>query len=317
MNSLKNLINNKVIIIVWLWNQWKKLISFLKNEWYTKNIIWVCKSIKTKDEIIKEFNVKVWINYKEIIDSNKNNISFVFIWVNPDETQEEIYKYIYYNYKSVKVLIEKSFIKDKKLINKIKTENINHSIVKNEYLYLDFFKQLENNIYIINNILNITMKMETNGKIYNNIINNKVFLFSYIGDYLHFLKPKNIDLIMMEWNIEKWFKILLKINNSIPIIINLTKINIDNFTNNTIIYNLQNWENCIFNNIAKKSKILDKYIENSYKWYCYYFFIFLNWKIIDLLSWKINMKDEIESIENFRKINIQLEKQLSFKRLKF
>ena len=95
MTSIKKYVLEKKILIIWLWQQWKKLINFLISEWCKNNIIWVCKTTETKIYTENEYNITVITDYKKALKIYNKNISFIFIWVNPIKIQEEIYKYIY------------------------------------------------------------------------------------------------------------------------------------------------------------------------------------------------------------------------------
>ncbi len=318
MKLIKNLVKSKKIIIIWLWRQWLKLIDFLIWEWVKDNIIWVCKTQKTKKEIEKQYSINVDNNYIQTIKSNLNNIAFIFIGVNPLKNQEEIYINILKDFSNNKILIEKSFIEDKKTINLLKHKNYPHAIVKNENLYLNFFKEIiKKNIITKNNLKKLVIKIELNNNIYEKIINKKVYLLSYIWDYLYFLKPEIINYNSISWNYKAWYKIFLDINWKIPVIIIMKKLKQQSLTNNTILYKLENNKSCLFNNTSNKSKILNYYIDNYdqsiEKKYSSVFF--LKWKIIDLLQNKVKIKKEIAWLKYFRKLNNDLNKKLIFKKL--
>lgn len=54
----------KKVLILWLWGQWRKYINyFLKNNY---EVLWVCNTSKTKNEIENKFKIDVLLDYKNI-----------------------------------------------------------------------------------------------------------------------------------------------------------------------------------------------------------------------------------------------------------
>ncbi len=61
------------ILIIWLWNHWKKYVNFFEGRNW--NIYWICKTQKTKNYIEANYNIKVFTDYSSLI----NEIIFDFI----------------------------------------------------------------------------------------------------------------------------------------------------------------------------------------------------------------------------------------------
>ncbi len=85
----------KKVVVFWLWRQWKQFLRFFKNNNY--DVIWVCKSIKTKNEIEKQYWIVVYTDYKKCLN---NNIDLLVLCAFPILIYEEIFDYSsMYNYK--------------------------------------------------------------------------------------------------------------------------------------------------------------------------------------------------------------------------
>ncbi len=78
----------KKVCVFWLWYQWKQYIKyFLKNK---IDVVWVCKTVQTKNSIEIEFWINVYIGYKEILD---NSIDLLILSAYPIDIYEEILEY--------------------------------------------------------------------------------------------------------------------------------------------------------------------------------------------------------------------------------
>lgn len=85
---------NKKICIFWLWFQGRQYLKyFLKNNY---EVVWVCRTIETKENIEREFWINVVTNYKNVLD---NNIDLLVLSVYPIDIYEELFEYSEnYNY---------------------------------------------------------------------------------------------------------------------------------------------------------------------------------------------------------------------------
>jgi len=293
-NFIINKLKNKKIIIIWLWKQGTKLVTFFCNLWLKNNIIWICKTKKTKSFCEKIFSINVFLDLDFIVNNYKNEIWFIFIWVKPENIQDEIYFNLINRFSKVPVLIEKAFISQSKINNL----NFFHPtwIIVEEYSYLDFFK----NVNIIkNNIKKIDILSDLNYITYNEIVLKKLSLMSYIYWYLFFLEVENIKLLKTI-KIYNWYKLIFLIKNKI--IINfIFRITEKKYNYNTIIYYEDNTKSVFNANLDYFIFRWQKIRSNIVGWY---FDIFLKNKIYDLLHDLINLEGDIKKINRFNKFNL-------------
>lgn len=292
---IKDKLHNKKIIVIWLWKQWKKIVNFFISLWLVDNIIWICKTIETKEYCEKKFNIYISLDLDLVINKYGSDVWFIFIWVMPDDVQDEIYIKTNNIFTNVPILIEKSFISESSL-NKI---NMNHFtwIIVEEYSYLPFFikiKEIRDNIKEINIIVNL------NEATYSEILKKELSFMSYIYWYIYILDISNIKVIKiskLDWKA----KVLLLINWHI--IINIILKRTDNVYNfNSIIYKDINNNKFIFNANSKYFLFnWNKFLNNSLNWY---FDVFLENKIGKLLNKDIILKSELIKINKFNSINL-------------
>ncbi len=98
----------KKVVIFWLWWQWKQFLSFfIKNRY---KVFWVCKTQKTKMIIESMYNIKVFTNYRKILN---NNIDLLVLSAYPIGIYQEVIQYSKsFQYKilsDLPVTFEKSF----------------------------------------------------------------------------------------------------------------------------------------------------------------------------------------------------------------
>lgn len=295
---MKNLIRDKKIIIIWLWKQWIKIINFLKKEHCDNNIIWVCRTLWTSKIIKQTHTIPVYTDYKKVIKRYNSNISCIFLCVKPKEIQEQIYLDIHWILPECKIIIEKSFISEKGL------DIINNTIpytliIQNEIWSSNFYKEFipGKSKYIES----IKLYIIPSYNIFNDIIDGKVFLFSYLFDYLWFLPMDNLKLLKSEKLPEKNIIKISMLLREIHIDIIMVNKNID-ICKDICIYNLKgNWR-AIFQRGADYSYIENVPIKNNNILDgCYE--TFLKDKVPLLFSNNMSSKDQIESIKKFRKLN--------------
>lgn len=299
---MKDIIWDKKIIIVWLWQQWMKLINFLTQEKLIANIVWVCKSSQTQDKISTQYNIPVSRDYISTIQENLGNIAFIFIWVKPENKQEKIYLDIYNSFPQEAILIEKSYIWAKYL-EKLYKDNPNHAIIQNELWHLDFFKNLPQDIK------GIKIFAQPNKKIFEDIITNKVFLLSYCFDYIGMLSFEKAPEVISSQKINDSKYMIQIIANTIKIEIYLESKNL-NIANDSVIYTHTSGQKSIFNRYSPHVIIADKKVANLDQSNSI-FKLCVREKIIQLSSKNNNLRMQIVALQNFRILN-QINKHIHY-----
>lgn len=136
----------KNILIIWLWWQGKKFLNFFAMN-KTYNIYWCCKTDLTKLKIQNEYDIDVYLDYKNVLNSKK--IDLVISTVFPTEEQYNIVIDILESY-NVKVLVDLPISFD---LDKLKyiLQFDNLYLINIEH-YTKIFDFISNNVQIIDKI---------------------------------------------------------------------------------------------------------------------------------------------------------------------
>lgn len=184
------------VLIVWLWSQWIKYLSYFKKNNY--DVSWLCKTIKTKNFIEKEYFIDVFLE-NDFIDYNKFDIIIISL---PPDIQWE---------KSINIL--KSWYKNKLIIEIPVTWNIWELNILKKYDNVFFF--LEEYYTLLAQFLR---KLDIN-----KISNFKINVFTSELDYIN-EKARKVTFIHIN-------------NNFLWTWIDLSKINYEfNFHNSENIF---------------------------------------------------------------------------------
>ncbi len=246
----------KNILVIWLWWQGQKILKYFLSNKLSYNVVWCCRSVKTKDKIIEKYWIDVFLNYKEI---SKEKFDLIFSTVFPTKTQYEIVKYILEKTNN-KVLIDLpitfNLVDLEYLLSfkKLFLFNIEH--------YTKIFKFIEKNkknIKKVNAILFINKKnLNEQANARKALIVDKFYMLNNLLslDYNNInitYKEKKIKIKDIEFIFEiliDWRKIFYKYEDSKWIIINDWTIIVDNLKYTNILDNLlENIFNSNFINI--------------------------------------------------------------------
>lgn len=203
------------VVIFWLWWQWKQFIKyFLKNKY---NVIWICRSLDTKKNIENEFSIKVYNDYRNILD---NKIDLLILCAFPIDIYEEILKYSEnYTYKILSDLpisfnleyLEKYVKNEKVFLFLIETKlefyenyfiKYNNEIIKINCLLLQNKDNLKQQKYLKESVIVDTQYM------CNNLIGTNLDLLNINYKFVE-RGIKNIEYII-ELFLKKWEKVIYK-----------------------------------------------------------------------------------------------------------
>jgi len=306
--NMKQIIKDKKILIIWLWHQGRRVVEFLIGEWLKDNIIWVCKTDDTKSSVEKLYGIEAHLDYKKTIQTFQKNIACVFLGVKPEYVQEEIYLHILTHYPDIKVLIEKAFIQNKSILRLLRDGKYTHWIVIHELWVQPFFKKLQQiDTWRIKNII---IHTEVNNTIFSNIVSRRVFLLSYVFDYIRFLRWENMELLKITKKRDWEYDILFRLDWVNIRIIFVRNIKIT-ATNTSVRYELRNGEIFLYNNNSPRSFLNGEYLDNFSNGYRDYFRVFLKEKIRKLMRGEIHFSDDIDDVMRFRKMNT-LSRKITF-----
>lgn len=279
------------------------MLDFFIAQGAIQNLIGVCQSEGTKEKIQFQYKVPVSRDYQKSLKKYAWNIALVCICIKPEQKQEEIYLYTYTHFPQVKICIEKSYIWNDALSD-IFIQNPQHLIVQNELWSSEFFKQLLKTK--TSDLHRIQMILSPCHQVYQNIHDEKVYFFSYIFEYIGFLKWDHIEITQKYMKNDKYF-IILHIDT-----IEVTLVFQDGwggYSQDSVIYEYKNKEKYVFHRSAPYARIGTKKIQNI-PGETSYFHYFLKEKIPQLLEWKTQLRTQIDLLKKFRKYN-QFQDQIS------
>lgn len=222
----------KKVIIIWLWYQWKIFINYFKKN--KIEIIWVCKTERTKKNIVKNFWIKVYVDYKQAVNENLDT-DLIVLCAYPITFYEDFFNFIF-DY-DIKILTDLPISFNLDFLKKI---------VDNKNVY---FLLLETKLFLFKNILD------------KNISRIECNLYFNRENLLTIKNPKEFLLVDSQYlyNNFLWFdlsKIKLNFFEKKTVIKNLEySIIIDE----NFIYKYEDWRYFYFdkkNNIKKTSLII-------------------------------------------------------------
>lgn len=172
----------KKVLIIWLWNQWKKYLNYFFKNGYIVN--WICKTIITKQKFETKYKIKV---FQENDNMNYSNYDII-ITALPPEIQWKKALEILKNWYENQIIIEIPVTWDEKELEELKKYN-NVKIFLEEYytLLAKFLRKID-----IKKIKKIDIDVYTNKIDYENEKAKKVTLLHIESNFLWLNINKNI-----------------------------------------------------------------------------------------------------------------------------
>lgn len=107
----------KKVLIIWLWFRWIKFLKYFLDNSY--DVVGICKTIKTKINIEKNYNIKVY-NKLDFINDTIMDFSIIIIALPTEIQWEFVLKNIKKFKKADKIIVELPISYDQEIIDKLK-----------------------------------------------------------------------------------------------------------------------------------------------------------------------------------------------------
>jgi len=252
--------NMKKVLIIWLWKQWKRHINYFKNN--NCEVFWVCKTNKTKNNIMDKFFIEVVLDIKLFLVKYSFDI---VIFALPEEIQWDIIlKYIndleYVN----KIVVEMPISNNNKKIELIKQyKNIYFFIEEYYSLFWKFCRKIDTK-YIDWINIELFIHIDDKDSIKNNIIHIKNnFIWTNLLDKIRinniFLKNSDFENDQLDyWKKRLCYNIKFKYNN-MNIIYNFWYTSVDFKIWNKVFVDNWNFDNNLSKILNYNNELKDIY----------------------------------------------------------